>query len=278
MSTRDRDWAEAHVAALAETDGARLDLAEAALALAALDRDVLLAPYRRHLAQLASEFDLALRESGDKLRDGLDALASVLVERHGYEGDRDSYDDLDNADLTRVIDRRRGLPVTLGILWLHTARSAGWDGHGLAFPGHFLIRLAQPGGDSALLDPFAAGRRLGTSELRALLKVTAGPQAELTAEHYAAVDDRAVLLRLQNNIKTRLVEAGETVRAADIVRRMARIAPDQPDLWFELATLCAETGQMQDAIAAAERHLQLAPAAVRGKAGALLQQFKQRLN
>jgi regulator of sirC expression with transglutaminase-like and TPR domain len=274
----DRGWAETHLTALAESDGARLDLGEAALAFAALNRTVELAPYRRHLAQLATEFDHALQESGGSLQDGLDALNAVLVERHGYEGDRDSYDDLDNADLTRVIDRRRGLPVALGILWLHTARSAGWDGTGLAFPGHFLIRIARPGGESALLDPFAAGRRLETGELRLLLKSISGAQAELQPEYYAPVDDRTVLLRLQNNIKTRLVQAGDLQRATDIVRHMARIAPDQPELWFELATLCAETGQMQDAIAAAQRHARIAPAALRGKADALLQQLKQRLN
>jgi regulator of sirC expression with transglutaminase-like and TPR domain len=274
----DRSWAEAHLAALAATDGVRLDLAEAALALAALDRPVELAPYRRHLAQLAAEFDQALAASGETLEDGLEALAAVLVERHGYAGDRENYDDLDNADLTRVIDRRRGLPVALGILWLHTARSAGWEAQGLAFPGHFLIRLERPGDSAALLDPFAAGRCLDTQELRALLQATSGAGAELQPEHYAAVDDRAVLLRLQNNIKSRLIQAGDRTRAAEIVRRMTCIAPEQPELWFELATLCAETGQIQGAIAAAERHLQLAPAAIRGKADALLQQFKHRLN
>src|SRR4051812_15567683 len=192
----DRSWAEAHLAALAASDNARIDLGEAALAFAALGRDIELAPYRRHLAQLATEFDHALQAGGGTLEDGLEALSAVLVERHGYEGDRDSYDSLDNADLTRVIDRRRGLPVALGILWLHTARSAGWDGYGLAFPGHFLIRIARPGDEPALLDPFAGGRRLDTGALRLLLKSISGTQAELRPEFYAAVDDRAVLLRL----------------------------------------------------------------------------------
>ncbi|GIL40670.1 SirB1 family protein [Roseiterribacter gracilis] len=278
MSEPDRAWAATHLAALADSDGTRLDLGEAALAFAALDREVDLAPYRRHLAQLAAEFDHALHAGGGTLQDGLDALRAVLVERHGYEGDRESYDNLDNADLTRVIDRRRGLPVALGILWLHTARSAGWDGYGLAFPGHFLIRIARSGDESVLLDPFASGRRLETAELRSLLKSISGAQAELQPEYYAPVDDRAVLLRLQNNIKSRLIQAGEMQRATDILRRMTRIAPDHPELWFELATLCAEAGQMQDAIAAAGRHAQLAPVAVRSKADALLQQLKQRLN
>lgn len=275
----DRDWALAHLAGIAAAGAARVDLGEAALALAVLDRDVELASYRRHLAQLATEFEDELRARGDTLEDGLDALTAVLVERHGYEGDRETYDALDNADLTRVIDRRRGLPVALGILWLHTARSAGWDGEGLAFPGHFLIRVARPGDDEpVLLDPFALGRRLDTAALRTLLKSTAGAQAELRPEYYAAVDDRGVLLRLQNNIKSRLVQAGDVPQAAEIVRRMALIAPEQGEIWLELANLCSESGQLQDAIAAAQRHLLLAAPDIRGNASSLLQQLKQRLN
>jgi len=54
------------------------------------------------------------------------ALTQVMAEEHGYGGDRQHYDDLQNANLIRVIDRRRGLPVALGILYLHAARAQGW--------------------------------------------------------------------------------------------------------------------------------------------------------
>ena len=197
--------AEAILTRTAGQADAEIDLAEAALALAALDRpQVPLARYRAHLAELAGDVgnEARAREHGV---DQAAALARVLFERYGYEGDRLTYDDLQNANLMRVIDRRKGLPVALGILMIHAARAQGWDMVGLAFPAHFLVRL-ESGGGRLILDPFAGGRVLGPAELRELLKEVAGEGAELKPSHYEPVGNRAVLLRLQNNLKTRLIQ------------------------------------------------------------------------
>ena len=66
-----------------------------------------------------------------------EALAEVIARSYGYRGDTESYDDLQNADLVRVIERRKGLPVALSILYLDVARRQGWEAEGLAFPGAF---------------------------------------------------------------------------------------------------------------------------------------------
>ena len=62
-----------------------------------------------------------------------------MVGRYGYDGDRLSYDDPRNADLMAVIDRRRGLPVALGILYIHAARAAGFEARGLEFARPFSV-------------------------------------------------------------------------------------------------------------------------------------------
>ena len=67
--------------------------------------------------------------------------AEIVARSYGYRGDTESYDDLQNADLVRVIERRKGLPVALSILYLALARQQGWAAEGLAFPAHFLIRV-----------------------------------------------------------------------------------------------------------------------------------------
>ena len=54
-----------------------------------------------------------------------------------------TYDDPQNADLMAVIDRRRGLPVALGILYIHAARAAGLEASGLNTPDHFLLQLVR---------------------------------------------------------------------------------------------------------------------------------------
>lgn len=280
------DEAIAYLATTIDEPDERIDLADTALALAALDqpgegdRPLEMAPYRRHLATLASDVADALADPArfgeDPLAAGIGALQDVLVNRHGYVGDSQRYDDLDNANLMRVIDRRRGLPVALGILWIHAARSAGMQADGLAFPGHFLIRIERDQ-ETAILDPFGAGRVLRTADLQRLLR-TMSDELELSPEHWSPVSNRAVLLRLQNNIKTRLIQTGDLARAAGTLQRMTLIEPHAAELWYELASLYAETGMMQAAIGAAEKHALLAPMAARGRAEALLLQFRQRLH
>ncbi|HEX3429983.1 MAG TPA: transglutaminase family protein [Rhizomicrobium sp.] len=126
---------------LGESGEGPCDIASAALMLAVLDysgRD--LRPYRSHLQGMTehAQTESRLAMSAD---DGARILAELLAGRYGYDGDRLAYDDPQNANLISVIDRRRGLPVSLGILYLHAARAAGFEASGLKSPGHFLLRI-----------------------------------------------------------------------------------------------------------------------------------------
>ena len=249
----------------------------AALALAALDRPrVDLARYRHHLASLAREVGEQAAAADDPER-RIAALNAVLMERYGYQGDTLTYEDLQNANLMRVIDRRKGLPVALGILYLHAGRAQGWDMAGLAFPGHFLLRLDDEG-TRLIIDPFHEGRVRQAAELRDLLKTMAGNDAELTPAHYAAASDRDVLLRLQNNIKLRLIESRQLEKALAVIDGMLLFAPDDAALWREAGVINAELGQLQAAIGALERFLALADSdAARHHAAALIERLRKRL-
>src|SRR5579864_675404 len=271
----DRATAEAFLRGIAGRGGATLPLAEAALALAALDRPrVDLARYHHHLAALGREVGEAA-ESG--VADPVDALNSVIIGRYGYAGDTLTYDDLQNANLMRVIDRRKGLPVALGILYIHAARAQGWDMAGLAFPGHFMVRLEHEG-ERRIIDPFHEGRVREAAELRELLKSAAGQAAELAPAHYADVSDRAVLLRLQNNVKLRLVQTRQMEKALAAIESMMLFAPDEASLWWESSQINAAMGKLRAAIAALERFLALCQdGAQRHRAATLLQQLRARL-
>jgi regulator of sirC expression with transglutaminase-like and TPR domain len=255
-----------------------IDLAEAALLLAALDApDSDLAPYRRHLAELASDLgDLAL--AGDDTLDArASALRQVIAGRHRYVGDRRTYDDLDNANLIRVIDRRRGLPVALGILYLHAARALGWRAAGINFPGHFLVAI-EGDDERVLLDPFERGAEVDMDTLQRMLKATLGADAELQPEYYATMTNRGVLLRLQNNIKQRVRDAGDHRRAAQVVQAMLAVAPEIPDLWREAAELRAGLGEMRWALQALDRFLLLSDDSTRADALALRRSLAAKLN
>ncbi len=186
------------------------------------------------------------------------ALARLLADRYGFRGNVADYDNPANANLIRVIERRQGLPVALGVLWLHAARAAGWPAHGVDFPAHFLIALEGAGGQ-LVVDAFDGGTGLDAPALRALIKRVAGPEAELRPGLLRPAGTRAVLLRLQNNIRTRRLAAGDVPGGLEATRDMLRIAPDQAGLWREAGTLHQRLDQVTAALRCFERFLTLVP-------------------
>lgn len=235
-----------------------LDLAETALILSALDRPKLaLDSYRQHLKSMATE---AANIGGDieHLEARVVFINRLLFETHGYAGDTEDYDNPDNANLLHVIDNRAGLPVSIGILYIHCARAAQYDITGLAFPGHFLLRISA-GAGRAILDPFHGGQALVAGHLHDLLKQFMGADAELTPHHQAPVGNRDILLRLLNNIKSRALRDNDTARAAELLERMVLFAPKVANVWQELGILSAHTGKLRQAIHALETFLDFAP-------------------
>lgn len=261
---------------------AEIDVAAAALLLAALQRPQQgLERYRHHLSLLARDIaELAERQGAQgSLAARVAALNAVLVERYGYHGDSETYEDMSNADMMRVIDRRRGLPVALGILYLHGARAQGWPICGLNFPGHFLLRL-DLGAQRTIIDPFNGGETRDAAALRALLKTMAGEAAELRPEHTRPVGCRDVLLRLQNNIKLRRVQEERSADALAILESMLMIAPKRAGLWREAGILHAHLDNMRAAILAFEHYLELAAPGEPGRQdiAELLRQLRRQLN
>jgi regulator of sirC expression with transglutaminase-like and TPR domain len=266
----------ADAAAAGEQD---LALADTALALSAAARPGLdLAPYRAHLSEIATSVAAEAQGRPDTLAARVAALREALVERLGYRGDRDSYEDLRNADLAGVIDRRLGLPVALAILWIHAARAQGWFASGLAFPSHFLIRVDGPDG-RAIVDPFNGGAALDTKALRGLLKRFEGPNAELQNHHYALVPDRTVLLRLQNNIKLRLLKAEDFRGALATLERMLMLAPSDPALWHETGLVHVGLDNLRAGVMCLEQAFALVEApGAKSRIAMEIQALKSRLN
>ncbi|ODT98947.1 MAG: hypothetical protein ABS83_03405 [Rhodospirillales bacterium SCN 65-16] len=260
-------------------DGVRLDLLEAGFALSTLHaaESLDLVPFRQHVASMADAVADLVRRRGP----APEMLAEVIARAYAYRGDSETYDDLQNADLVRVIERRKGLPVALSILYLHVARAQAWQAEGLAFPGHFLIRIGIDGARH-VIDPFHEGSVRDAAELRSLLQQVLGPDAELQPSHFDPVSDRDVLLRLENNVRLRLAKREDWVQAARSLDRMLAIAPDRADLLFEAGQLNARLDKRRAAIAAYERLLGLGEGTsdpeLRRRAAILLQELRRGLN
>ena len=261
-----------------------IDPATAALQLARLDAPLedwhAASAHLSELAREAAKIGAVLSGRGADARVG--ALAGLIHARFGYRGDSETYDDLDNANLIRVIERRRGLPVALGIVWLHCIRAAGWEGHGVDFPGHFLVALAAPASDrrparpaprplrgtpprgtplggTVVIDAFDGGAILDAGDLLTLLQRTHGADTPLAAGMLRPMRTRDVLLRLQRNLVQRRRRAGAADAALRALQGMLCIAPDEAGNWLNAADLHRELGHAGDVIFCLERFLALVP-------------------
>lgn len=252
--------ARAALEAIGQLPDGEIAIADAALQLARIDMpeaDVEAA--RAHLSALArGAVEMAGTVGADDLVGQAVALARLMGEVNGYIGDTQQYDDLDNANLMRVIERRRGLPVALGVLWLHAARAAGWGCHGVDFPGHFVLALAHR--DAQLVvDVFNGGVTMDARALRRLIKSVEGPAAELRPGLMRPMSSRAVLLRLQNNIKLRRLNAGDVAGALSCTEDMLRIAPEEAGLWRDAAVMHQRVDRLGDALRCGAAFLKLVP-------------------
>ena len=212
-----------------------------------------------HLSELARDavaMSAGLEQAGATLRAA--SLADLLVKKHGYAGDEAQYDRLANANLIRVIERRRGLPVSLGIIWLHCAHTLGWGAHGVAFPGHFLVAI-EGSGVPVIVDVFHGGAILDAQDMRALLRRGRALDMESRPDLLQPMDNRAVLLRLQNNIKARRLGRNDVEAALRCLDDMLLIAPENAGLWQEAAELNRRLGRRDIALACFERVLSLEP-------------------
>ncbi len=265
------------LAAIGMLPDAEIDPAPAALQLARLDAGgtdwEAASLHLTVLARDAAAVGAVMTGRPPEARIG--ALAGLIHAHHGYGGDSDTYDDLDNANLIRVIERRRGLPVALGVLWLHCIRAAGWDGHGIDFPGHFLVSLvspaaapdgiARPDGMRSrqprrlLVDPFNNGAVLGSADLLPMLQRRGAGDAELHPGMTRPMAVRDVLLRLQRNLVQRRLAAHEFEAALRSLEGMLLIAPDVMTNWLQAAELSHQLGHNVQAVRCLERVLAAAP-------------------
>ncbi len=223
-----------------------IPLDEAALLLATLDHpETDIGDYLDQIAEMAAEL-LTRGARAVGARDRATLLADLIAGDHGFRGDSSDYDNPANADLVAVIDRRRGLPVALSILYVAIARRVGWTAEPLNMPGHVLVRIGREP-DAVIVDPFDGGAILDGDGLASLVARVVGSHATVETEHLAPLGNRAVLVRLLSNQAARARRAGDIDRALVLHERMTSFAPSFTGLWWERARLEQLLGHVRQA-------------------------------
>ncbi|MDO7841720.1 SirB1 family protein [Sphingomonas immobilis] len=216
----------------------------AALELSALDHHQ--ASVTDYLGVVA---DMAARVSaiGSDARTGArqaEILADVIYGEHGFTGDRDTYDAAVNADMIRVFDRRRGLPISIAIIYVAVARQVGWTATVLNLPGHVLVQVGPD--DPAIIDVFDGGASVDPAQLDVALGIEKGV-ARGVAQKTFGMSARDVIVRLLNNQAGRAEQEGDHERARTVYERMTKIAPSAVHGWWALAQYQLMSGAADDA-------------------------------
>ncbi len=208
--------------------------------------------------------------------DDLDSVARFLHGEAGFRGDQQTYDDPANSMLPAVLDRRRGIPVTLAILTVDVARRRGLAAEVVAMPGHVLV------GDGAVpsrwWDPFH-GAWLDSPGARARFASIHGRHAPFDQRHLQPTPSPLVLARLLGNLVARY---GVTGQARELVRTLqlrSTIAGFEAHDRVALARALEAVGRISEA---ADIWLAAADAAVGDPAGeeaaAHVRRLRDRLN
>ena len=212
-STRDPQAVEARrmFSAMIARPDARIDVAEACLWIAAEEHPGLdVAAYLARLDELATRvrrrFELAKahRSNADIDELALEALHTVLFIDEGFRGAiGDEYQQPRSSFMDDVLDRRRGLPILLSIVYCAVATN----------------------GMHVLVDPYNLGRRLTHSECEELVRVTTGRKAPLLSHHVQAQPPRAIIFRVLSNLKNAYMRQRAHAKALDVVERILRLSP-----------------------------------------------------
>lgn len=262
----------------------KIDLGLSALALAGVaipERS--LERYWHHLVKMTQEVQTRHKEllengGNDDAKTQLAALKHIIADKHGYDGDKEHYDNIQNANLVHVIDRRKGMPIALSILYLHIGKQQGWSIFALNFPAHVVCTIEKEG-ERLLFDPFNQCRLLNASDLREYLKTLIHSKAELSPQYYNRATSRDLLIRLQNNIKLRQIEAEDYEGAVQTVEMMRKIDPAEYRFLFDAGILYARIEKPLAAIRALEIYIDASTnQGEREEALAILSQIKMVLN
>jgi len=183
---------------LAGPDADEIDLLRAALTIARLDEEDLdVEAYAKEVERMTGEIKEKLPEDATETRK-LARLSEFLFRDNGFHGSRTDYYHRANSYLSRVIDDREGIPITLSVLYIELASRLGVMVEGVGLPGHFVVRHVPAEGPPQLIDVFESAQPLTREAAeKKVLEMTGEPATE---EHFAAVGSRQILLRMLQNL------------------------------------------------------------------------------
>jgi regulator of sirC expression with transglutaminase-like and TPR domain len=185
----------------------------------------------------------------------VDAVNHFLFEEIGIRGDSDDYYDPLNSCLNQVISRRRGIPITLSVLYMEISRRLEQPVFGIGLPGHFVVQY-NDGKYSTFIDPFHGGELLSADQCYDRAQMPIGDPRVL-----APVDKRQILFRMINNLRGIYFSRRSYAKGLQVMDLLIEITPELAELHKQRALLYLQMQNMKSARKDLESYLRLAPEA-----------------
>ncbi len=179
-------------------------------------------------------------------------LNRFFFQELGFGGNVNNYYDPGNSYLHLVLSTRRGIPITLAVLYIELATQVGLTARGVSFPGHFLVKLKMPQGE-VVIDPFT-GQSLSREELDELLlpyKRNRGLLGDFDAPlglFLQAAQPRDVVARMLRNLKEIHRSAEDWPRLLAVLQRLVVLLPQAWEERRDRGLTYAELGQVAAAV------------------------------
>ncbi len=238
-----------------------VDLSQAALVIArleypSLDVALTVASLQALGARAAARL-AGLRAAPVRAR--IAALNGLLFVDESFAGNRAAYDDVRNSLLNVVLERRLGIPISLALVYMEVARRAGLEVYGVAFPGHFLLRVPADAGDESaiILDPFNGGRELDEAGCRALLASHLGDDDAFDGALLRPCSSRQFLVRMLNNLKRTYVQQRSFQQARRVTELILAVDPTMLSEVRDRGLIAYHLDDFQSALRDLEDYLRL---------------------
>jgi regulator of sirC expression with transglutaminase-like and TPR domain len=251
--------------AMLVADDASLPLVEAAVAIAqdehpGLDTQAVLGQIDALAERLKRRVPA---DAGSRQR--LRVLNHFFFKELGFSGNVNNYYDPGNSLLSTVLETRRGIPITLAVLYIELATQIGLAARGVSFPGHFLIKLRLSEGE-VVIDPFT-GQSLSREQLDELLMPYRQSQG-LTGDFdvplglfLQAAPSRDVLARMLRNLKEIYRSTQDWPRLLGVLNRLVVLLPQAWEERRDRGIVLAEMGEVAGAMLDLAEYLAHSPKA-----------------
>ena len=184
-------------------------------------------------------------------------LNEYMFDRIGFEGNYDDYYNPRNNFLNVVVDTKRGIPITLSIIYMHLGNYLGLDLRPVGFPGHFLVKYSE----EIILDPFNGGMRMELEDLEDVLNNTYGDGVQFNPDFLNDIDTGKIIIRIARNLKNSYMQSFNYGMAMHCANMVLGLAPDDAEETRDKGILQSRMLQDGLAIKSLERYLELSPEA-----------------